>query len=83
VLFLVRRRRMSLEARLLASLHARAKRRLGAAVALESLDLGELAERLGSEPCREFARVYQGAVFRDRPLTHDEVLRLKTLLKEI
>jgi hypothetical protein len=50
---------------------------------MESLDLGELAERLDSEPCREFARVYQQAVFRDRLLTAEEVSRLKALLREI
>jgi len=71
------------EARLLSALHARARRRLAANVALESLGLSELAERLDSEPCREFARIYQRAVFRDRPLTASEIRRLQALLKEI
>jgi hypothetical protein len=77
------RRRESREARLLAALHARVRRRLGDDVVMESLGLSELAERLDSEPCREFARIYQGAAFRDRALTADEELRLKGLLREI
>ncbi len=83
VLLLLRRRRLHREARLLSALHARARRRLAANVALESLGLSELAERLDSEPCREFARIYQRAVFRDQPLTASEIRRLQALLKEI
>jgi transglutaminase-like putative cysteine protease len=82
-LCLLRRRRPSREARLLSALHARARRRLDAGVALDSLGLSELAERLDSEPCREFARIYQRAVFRDRALTATEVRRLQALLREI
>jgi len=77
------RRRESRERRLLAALHTRVRRRLGDDVLVESLGLSELAERLDSEPCRQFARIYQGAVFRDRALTADEELRLKGLLREI
>lgn len=77
------RRRPSREARLLANLHARARKRLGKELCLESLGLNELAERLDSNGCREFARIYQGAVFRDRPLSAAEVARLKELLREI
>jgi hypothetical protein len=83
VLLVVRCRRSSREARLLAALHARARQRLGQEFTLESLGLSELAERLDSNECREFARIYQGAVFRDRPLTAVEVARLKELLREI
>ncbi|MCM2265607.1 MAG: transglutaminase-like domain-containing protein, partial [Desulfuromonadales bacterium] len=78
-----RRQRPSREVRLLEALRARARRRLGEQVRLETLGLDELAERLGSNSCREFARIYQGAVFRDRSLTAAEVARLKALLKEI
>jgi hypothetical protein len=77
------RRPLGREARLLATLHARARRRLGAAVALDSLGLVELAERLDSDACREFARIYQGAIFRDRALTSAEFARLQALLREI
>ena len=78
-----RRRRPSRPARLLAALQARARKRLGEEPSLASLGLSELAERLDSDPCREFARIYQGAVFRDRPLTSAEVARLKELLRGI
>ena len=82
-LLTVRRRRPGRQARLLAALQARARKRLGRETALESLGLSELAERLDSDPCREFARIYQGAVFRDRALTATEVRRLQALLREI
>jgi hypothetical protein len=45
--------------------------------------LSELAERLDSEPCRRFAAIYQGAVFRDQPLSKGEIARLQRLLREI
>jgi len=71
------------EARLVAVLQARARRRLGAEVRVESLTLGELAERLDSDPCREFAEVYHGAVFRDRKLSDAEYQQLHRLLRDI
>jgi len=85
VVVLLRRRwrRPSREARLLVALRTRARRRLGEDVVLDALGLNELAERLDSNSCREFARIYQGAVFRDRPLTAVELARLKELLREI
>ena len=83
VLLVARRRRVSREARLLAILQARAKARLQPEVMVESLGLSELAERLDSNGCREFARIYEGAAFRDRPLTAAELARLKALLKEL
>lgn len=82
-LLTLRRRRPGRQARLLAALLARARKRLGRETALESLGLSELAERLDSDPCREFARIYQGAVFRDRALTATEFRRLQALLREI
>ncbi len=78
-----RRWRVSREARLLQDLHARAKRRLGETVSVECLGLSELAERLDSEPCRQFARLYQQVVFRDRRLTSGELRRLRELLRQI
>jgi transglutaminase-like putative cysteine protease len=78
-----RRRRLSREARLLAALRARVRCRLGGNVVVESFGLSELAERLDSAACREFAQIYQGAVFCDRPLTAAELARLQALLKEI
>lgn len=83
LLFGMRRHRLSREARLLAALRTRARRRLGEEIVLDSLGLNELAERLDSQSCHEFARIYQGAVFRDRSLTTTEVARLRKLLREI
>ena len=83
VVLVVRRCRVSREARLLARLYARVRSRLVPGIMVESLGLSELAERLDSNGCREFARIYQGAVFRDRPLTAAEWARLKALLREI
>ena len=77
------RRRQSREARLVAALRARSRRRLGMEAGLESLTLGELAERLNSDACREFARIYQGAVFRDRRLSDAECKHLRDLLRRI
>ena len=41
------------------------------------------SERLDSEPCRQFAGIYQQAVFNDRPLTAAEVAQLEELLGKI
>jgi transglutaminase-like putative cysteine protease len=79
----LRRRRLSREARLLAALRARVRCRLGGGVVVESFGLSELAERLDSSACREFAQIYQNAVFRDRALTAAEFSRLQALLEEI
>lgn len=76
-------RRSSPEARLLKQLRARLRKRYGEDVMLPGSGLGELGERLDSEACREFARIYYGAIFRDRRLTPLEVVQLKALLKRI
>lgn len=82
-LLILRRRRPSREARLIKALQDRARRRLGGSVMVESLGLSELAERLDSPPCREFASIYQEAVFRDRMLTVAEAAQLKRLLRKV
>ncbi len=79
----LRRRRGSREARLLAALRARLRRRYGPQAAAEHLTLSEMTARTESAACREFAAIYQGAVFRDRPLTDAEAKRLRELLREI
>jgi hypothetical protein len=81
--WLLRRGRLSREARLLAALRGRMRRRYGPEAAAASLTLNEMAARGKSRPGREFAAIYQGAVFRDRLLTDAEVTRLRALLKEI
>jgi len=45
--------------------------------------LEHLAERLGDPHSREFARIFGGAVFRDRRLSGAEKQRLRFLLKEL
>lgn len=77
------RDRLNRERRLLARLRARVRRRHGASLAAESLGLSELAERLDSEPCREFARIWHAALFSDRPLTAGEMRRLKQLIRDL
>lgn len=76
-------RRPSREARLLGALRRRLKKRHGVEALPPGTGLAELGERLDSEACREFARIYYGAVFRDRRLTAQEVAALKGLLKRL
>jgi hypothetical protein len=76
-------RRKSKEARLLEALRSRLKKRYGQDVLLPGSGLAEIAEQLDNEECRQFARIYYGAVFRDRTLTRPEMVQLKGLLKRI
>ena len=76
-------RRKSKEARLLKAFHLRIRKRYGDDVLLPGSGLAEIGEQLDNEECRQFARVYYGAVFRDRLLTQQEVVQLKSLLKRI
>ena len=76
-------RRKSTEARLLDGLRVRIKRRYGAEVLLPGSGLTEIGDQLDNEECRQFARIYYGAVFRDRVLTSQEIVELKGLLKKI
>jgi hypothetical protein len=76
-------RRTSKEARLLEQLWARLRKRYGQAALVPGAGLVEIAEQLDNEACREFARIYYGAVFRDRVLSRQEVVQLQRLLKRI
>ena len=76
-------RRKSKEALLLEEFRSRIKKRYGHEVLSPGSGLAELGDRLDNENCREFARIYYGAVFRDRLLTRPERVRLKGLLKRI
>ena len=76
-------RRQSKEARLLGEFRSRIKKRYGHEVLSPGSGLAELGDQLDNESCREFARIYYGAVFRDRLLTRSERVRLKGLLKRI
>ncbi len=82
-MLLRRRQRLSPEARLLEGFRARVRKRYGNAAVSPASGLTELGERLDDDRCREFAKVYQGAVFRDRPLNESEQAYLKQLLKKI
>jgi transglutaminase-like putative cysteine protease len=76
-------RRKSKEARLLEEFQSRVKKRYGQDVLLPGSGLAEIGEQLGNEECRQFARIYYGAVFRDRVLSSQEMGQLKALLKRI
>ncbi len=75
--------RKSKEARLLEQFHSRIRNRYGHDRLLPGSGLAEIGEQLDSEECRQFARIYYGAIFRDRVLTRQEVVQLKGLLKRI
>ncbi len=75
--------RKSKEARLLEEFRARIRKRYGQEVLLPGSGLAEIGEQLDSEECRQFARIYYGAVFRDRVLSSQEVAELKGLLERI
>ena len=76
-------RRPSQEARLLEDFRSRLRKRYGREILRTGSGLAEIGEQLDCEECRQFARIYYGAVFRDRLLTSQEVVRLKSLLKQI
>ncbi len=76
-------RRRSPEARLVLQLQRRLRKRYGADAVTPASSLLELGERLDNDPCREFARIYQRAVFRDRPLRAEERAALRDLLRKI
>ncbi len=76
-------RRKSKEVRLLEELRTRVRKRYGQDACLPGVGLAEIGEQLDNAECRQFARIYYGAVFRDRVLTTQEFLQLKQLLKRI
>jgi len=76
-------RRQSVESRIMARFRSKVRKKYGETSFPASCGLQELAERLGDERCREFARVYQSAVFSDRPLSAEELKRLRELLQEL
>jgi hypothetical protein len=82
-ILLLRTKRLSPEARLLEEFRARVRKRYGRNAASPASGLAELGDRLDDDQCREFARIYQGAIFRDRSLKASERVRLKALLKKI
>ena len=83
VVLLRRRKRLSYEARLLEDFRRRVRKRYGSDTVSPASGLTELGERLDDDRCRDFAKVYQGAVFRDRPFSEAERAYLRELLKKI
>jgi len=77
------RPRGSKEARLLAELRTLLRKRYRQISWSPGTGLSEIADQLDSDACREFARIYYGAIFRDRTLTPQEFQHLKNLLKRI
>jgi transglutaminase-like putative cysteine protease len=80
---LLRTKRLSPEARLLEELKLRLRKRYGSDAVTPASGLAELGERVDNDDCREFARIYQGAIFRDRSLSASEQSQLKEVLKRI
>jgi hypothetical protein len=76
-------KRYSPEHRLLQDLRRRLRKRYGDNMTFSASGLAELAEHYNNEECRQFAKIYQGAVFRDRTLSSAERDQLKELLKKI
>ena len=76
-------RRTSPEARLLAAFRKRVTQRYGGEWLRPGTGLAEIGEHFDDDNCREFARIYYGAVFCDRVLTSAERAALEGLLKKI
>ena len=77
------RRRLSPEAKLLCKFQKRVARRYGSAIVNKATGLSELAENIDNLHCREFVRIYQQVVFRDRALHWKERKILNSLLKKV
>ncbi len=59
------------------------RRRHGLREIPDSTGLLELAERLDDPACRRFAAIFGGALYRDRPLSDEELRRCEEILKEV
>ncbi len=59
-----------------------ARRDFGIDTSLGQKGMLEIAEESGSEKMLEFARIYSGAIYRDRKLTDAEYRQLQMILKE-
>jgi len=81
--FLFKRKQLSAEQKLLGIFSRIALQKIGASQIPPAVGLQEMARRLPGQPAKEFARIYSGAVYRDRTLRKDEINQLKQLLKEM
>ena len=77
------RKKRSPESRFVEELRKRLRRRYGDDAVSPASGLEELGERFDNDATRQFAKIYQGAVFRDRSLNAAERKRLNELLREI
>ncbi len=73
----------STEERLLRRFLREVARRYGLETIPADRGLSELAEQVDDPACREFARIYGGAVFRDRRPSREEMSRLRELVREV
>lgn len=73
----------SREERLLRALYRRVEQDFSLKVERGRVGMFELADRTGNPGVRLFAETYTGAVYRDRPLTDEECVRLKNILEQI
>jgi transglutaminase-like putative cysteine protease len=71
------------EERLLRRYLKTVEKRFGKETIRPGSGLEEIAGRTGDERCREFAAIYGGALYRDRPLEADEQRRLATLVRAL
>jgi transglutaminase-like putative cysteine protease len=78
---LVRHLRTPAEQRLIRRYLRLVRRRYGRDEVTPATGLTALAERLDDPHCREFARIFGGAIYRDRRLTSVERRRLEELLR--
>lgn len=77
-----RRQRFSPEERVLRGFLSVVKKRHGIETA-PSTTLGELARQTADPRCEDFARIYGGALYRDRSLSPEEIRQLRNLIREI
>jgi protein-glutamine gamma-glutamyltransferase len=75
------RRRRSPQQQLLRGLLRRVQRRYRGPLP-PAIGLHQLAGRIDDERCWRFVELYGGAVYRDRPLTDEEVRQLRELLRD-
>jgi hypothetical protein len=71
------------EERLLRRYLKSVEKRFGKETIRPGSGLEEIAGRTGDERCREFAAIYGGALYRDRPLEAEEQRRLATLVRAL
>lgn len=82
IAYWLRKRPASREERVLRSMLRAARKRYPGEVSGEE-GLFELSARLDDPRIREFAAIYGGAVYRDRPLRREELARLKEIEREL